>query len=128
MPIELLNEGNSIMKSHKLQVSNPIPETGFLRLHQIIGQRPVTEEEAKQNRLDAELAKKSGYKPINKPKRARPSTPAIIPISRSQWYAGIKTGKYPKCVKLGARISAWRASDIHAVIEQLDGYGNGDEA
>jgi len=111
------------MKSHNQQVSTSIPETGFIRLHQIIGRRAVTEEEAQQNKLDAERAKKSGHKPNNKPKRARPSTPAIIPISRSQWYAGIKTQKYPQSVKLGTRISAWRVSDIKIIVEQLNGNG-----
>ena len=111
------------MKSLKLKISNSIPETGFLRLPQIIGQRAVAEEEAEQNVRDAEDAKKLGKKSNTKPKRARPAIPAIIPISRSQWYAGIKTGKYPKCVKLGARISAWRSRDIEAVVEAISDNG-----
>jgi len=39
-----------------------------------------------------------------------------IPISRSAWYSGIKNGKYPKPVKLGLRISAWREEEIEDVI------------
>jgi prophage regulatory protein len=39
----------------------------------------------------------------------------IIPISKSSWWAGIKSGRYPKPVKLGPKITAWRADDIYAL-------------
>jgi prophage regulatory protein len=39
-----------------------------------------------------------------------------IPVSKSTWWAGIKDGRYPKPVKLGPRITAWRVEDIHALI------------
>jgi predicted DNA-binding transcriptional regulator AlpA len=111
------------MKSHKQQVSNYIPETGFLRLPQITGQRAVSEEEAYQNRLDAELEEKSGLKSNKKPKRAREAIAPIIPISRSQWWAGVQNGRYPKPIKMGPRITAWKASDIQALVEQLNNGG-----
>lgn len=41
-----------------------------------------------------------------------------IPVSKSTWWAGIKTGRYPKPVKLGPRITAWRVEDIKSLIEQ----------
>ena len=41
-----------------------------------------------------------------------------IPVSRSTWWAGIKDGRYPKPVKLGFRISAWRVEDLRALIER----------
>lgn len=41
-----------------------------------------------------------------------------IPISKSTWWAGITTGRYPKPVKLGPRITAWRVEDICALIEK----------
>ena len=41
----------------------------------------------------------------------------IIPISKSSWWAGIKSGRYPKPVKLGPKTTAWRAEDIHALIK-----------
>lgn len=122
MSTELPN-GVTRMKSHKLKVTTSLPETGFLRLPQIIGQRAVTEDEAEQNRRDAEVAKESGQEPNKKPKRARESIPPIIPISKSQWWAGVKAGKFPTPVKLGLRITAWRASDIQAIVEQLNGNG-----
>jgi len=54
-----------------------IPETGFVRLPQIL---------------------------------------AVFPISRSGFWAGVKSGKYPQPVKLSARCTAWKAEDIHALI------------
>jgi prophage regulatory protein len=41
----------------------------------------------------------------------------LIPVSKSAWWAGVASGKYPKGVKLGPRITAWRASDIRKLIE-----------
>ncbi len=43
--------------------------------------------------------------------------PAIIPVSRSTWWAGVKSGLYPKPVKLGPRITAWRVEDIRKLID-----------
>jgi prophage regulatory protein len=42
--------------------------------------------------------------------------PAIIPISRSSFLAGIKKGKFPKPLKLGERTVCWRESEILAII------------
>ena len=39
-----------------------------------------------------------------------------IPVSKSTWWAGVKSGRYPKPVKLGPRITAWRVEDIEAFI------------
>ena len=41
-----------------------------------------------------------------------------IPVSRSAWFLGVKAGRYPQPVKLGPRITAWRAEDIHQLINQ----------
>lgn len=72
-----------------------LPETGYLRLTQIVG-RPAT--------------------PL------APAIPPIIPVPRSTWWAGVKSGRYPKPVRgLGPRITAWRAEDIRALIRRLDG-------
>ena len=40
-----------------------------------------------------------------------------IPVSKSTWWAGVRAGRYPKPIKLGPRITAWRVEDIHALIE-----------
>ena len=43
-----------------------------------------------------------------------------IPVSKSTWWAGVKSGRFPKPVKLGPRITAWRVEDIRALIEQQE--------
>ena len=43
----------------------------------------------------------------------------LFPVSRSSWYAGIKSGIYPKPVKLGPRSVAWRHSDIVRLLSEL---------
>lgn len=45
-----------------------------------------------------------------------PAVLAVIPVSKSTWWAGVKSGRYPKGVKLGEKITAWRAEDIRALI------------
>ena len=65
-----------------------LPETGYVRLPQIIGNP-----------------------------KADPPTPAIIPVSKSTWWNGVRSGRYPKPVKLSIRCTAWRVSDIRALIE-----------
>ena len=66
-----------------------LPETGFLRITQIIGNP-----------------------------NAIPPIPAVIPVSKSTWWEGVKSGRYPKPVKsLGLRITAWRVEDIRALID-----------
>lgn len=52
-----------------------------------------------------------------------PAVLAVIPVSKSTWWAGVKTGRYPKPVKLGQRITAWRAEDIRALIEKSANSG-----
>lgn len=39
------------------------------------------------------------------------------PVSKSTWWAGIRSGRYPQPVKLGERATAWRVEDIQALIE-----------
>ena len=48
-----------------------------------------------------------------------PQVLALIPVSRSAWWASCKSGRYPKPVKLGPRTTAWRAADIAALLEKL---------
>lgn len=48
-----------------------------------------------------------------------PQILSVIPVSRSTWWAGVKSGRFPKPVKtLGPRITAWRVEDIRALIEE----------
>lgn len=39
-----------------------------------------------------------------------------IPVSKSTWWQGVKDGRYPKSLKLGPRITVWRAEEIRALI------------
>ncbi len=68
-------------------MTNTIPETGFLRLWQIVGCK-------------------------------RRKVAPIIPISRTNWFNGCKSGKYPAPIKLGERTTVWRAEDIRQLIEE----------
>lgn len=43
----------------------------------------------------------------------------LIPVSKSTWYTGIKSGKYPAQIHPSAGSSAWIASDIQALIQQI---------
>jgi len=68
-----------------------LPETGFLRLPQIIGDS-----------------------------NSSPPIPAIIPVSRASWWAGVADGRYPPAVKLGPRTTAWRVEDILQLIAEME--------
>jgi prophage regulatory protein len=69
-----------------------LPETGFLRLAQIIGNP-----------------------------EAKPPIPPILPIKKSCWWEGVRTGRFPKPVKLGPRITVWRVEEIRALIAAVGG-------
>jgi predicted DNA-binding transcriptional regulator AlpA len=49
----------------------------------------------------------------------RDGSPALIPVSKSSWWLGVKNGRYPAPVKLGPRTTAWRSSEIAELIEKL---------
>ena len=40
-----------------------------------------------------------------------------IPVSKSTWWQGVQSSRYPQPIKLGPRITAWRVEDIRALIE-----------
>ena len=48
-----------------------------------------------------------------------PQILAIFPISKSSWWEGCRTGRYPKPIKLGPRTTVWRAEDIAAMMQRL---------
>ena len=45
-----------------------------------------------------------------------------IPVSKSTWWAGVKSGRFPKPVKLGPRTTAWRVEDIRSLIAQVSDH------
>lgn len=47
-----------------------------------------------------------------------PQVLALIPVSRSAWWAGIREGKFPQGIKLGSKTTVWRAEDIRHLIER----------
>ena len=47
-----------------------------------------------------------------------PTILKLIPIGKSSWWAGVKNGRFPKPIKLGPRITAWRAEDIRQLIQE----------
>lgn len=55
--------------------------------------------------------------------KASPPIPAFLPIGKSTWYEGIRTGRFPKPSKLGPRVSMWRAEDIRRLVEK-EGWKN----
>ncbi|MFZ4762256.1 MAG: helix-turn-helix transcriptional regulator [Alphaproteobacteria bacterium] len=46
-----------------------------------------------------------------------PQILALIPIGRSTWWAGVKSGKFPASVKLSPRVTVWKSEDIQAYIQ-----------
>jgi prophage regulatory protein len=50
---------------------------------------------------------------------ANPPIPPIVPVSKSTWWDGVRTGRFPKPVKtLGERITSWRSEDIAQLIRR----------
>lgn len=48
-----------------------------------------------------------------------PEVLAVIPIGKTSWWEGVKTGRFPKPVKLSTRCTAWRAEDIRELVRTL---------
>jgi predicted DNA-binding transcriptional regulator AlpA len=51
---------------------------------------------------------------IGDPKADPPISP-ILPISKSSWYAGIKSGRYPAGISISPRTTIWRADEVLAI-------------
>lgn len=43
----------------------------------------------------------------------------VIPVSRSTWWEKCRKGEFPAPVKLGPNTTAWRRSDILALVARL---------
>lgn len=41
-----------------------------------------------------------------------------VPVSRSTWWAGVSSGRFPQPVRLGPRTTAWRVGDIRALLQK----------
>jgi len=53
-----------------------------------------------------------------------PQILTIFPISKSSWWEGCKSGRFPKPVKLGPRTTVWRAEDIAELINRVNNQQN----
>lgn len=47
-----------------------------------------------------------------------PQVLARIPVSKSAWWAGVKSGRYPKSIKLGVRTTVWLKSEVELLIKR----------
>lgn len=65
-----------------------LPETGFLRLKQILGDP-----------------------------HAKPPIPPLIPVKKTCWWEGVQTNKFPRPIKLASRVTVWRVEDIYDFIK-----------
>lgn len=50
-----------------------------------------------------------------------PQILAVIPVSKSTWWAGIKAGRFPRPVKLGPRTTAWPVDGIRNLLAAMEG-------
>lgn len=76
-----------------MQGATSLPETGFLRDTDIVGRKAT---------------------------KRRPGKIGLLPISRSTWWAGVRSGRYPQPTRLlGNRITCWRVEDVLALIEAV---------
>ncbi|PKM16094.1 MAG: hypothetical protein CVV12_04900 [Gammaproteobacteria bacterium HGW-Gammaproteobacteria-2] len=48
-----------------------------------------------------------------------PEVLALVPVSASTWWQGIRTLRFPAGVRLSSRCTAWRAADIRALLASL---------
>jgi prophage regulatory protein len=46
-----------------------------------------------------------------------PAILAVFPVSKATWWNMVRDGKAPRSVKLGPRITAWKAAEIRAFLE-----------
>ncbi len=48
-----------------------------------------------------------------------PQVLEIIPVGKSTWWSGVKSGRFPQGLKLGPRTTVWKRSDIDLLIAKL---------
>tara|TARA_R110000751_G_scaffold1817_5_gene6609 strand:- start:1824 stop:2030 length:207 start_codon:yes stop_codon:yes gene_type:complete len=46
-----------------------------------------------------------------------------IPVSKSTWWAGVRSGRFPESIRMGERCTMWQESDIDAWIEKISEAG-----
>ena len=48
-----------------------------------------------------------------------PAILRLIPVGKSTWWSGVKSGRFPAASKLGPRTTAWKIEDIRSLIQRL---------
>lgn len=86
------DEMRIMLNKAKLGVSmvtnTKLPEAGFLRITQIIGDNTV-----------------------------KPPIPPIVPVSRGTIHNWMQRGIFPRSIKIGPRVAAWRVSDVQKFLD-----------
>ena len=41
----------------------------------------------------------------------------LYPVGRTTWHEGVKSGRFPKPIRIGERAVAWRVEDIRSLIQ-----------
>ena len=49
-----------------------------------------------------------------------PEVLKIFPVSRSNWWAKVKSGIYPQPYKLSPGVTAWKVEDIESLIASVE--------
>ena len=49
---------------------------------------------------------------------------SLVPVSKSTWWNGVRSGRFPRPVKLSQRTTCWRASEILRLIEDAERPAN----
>ena len=52
-----------------------------------------------------------------------PQVLSVIPLGKSSWWAGVKSGRFPKPIKLSVRCTVWKAEDIRNLISDIGEQG-----
>lgn len=50
--------------------------------------------------------------------KSEPPVIPIIPVGNTTWWEGVKSGRFPKPIKLGPRTTVWRVEDIQCLLEK----------
>ena len=82
----------AIASAPTTSVTSGLPAEGYVRIWDIIGRGAA---------------------------KGRPAITAVIPVSSATWYAGVKTGRFPKPIRTGG-IALWRVEDIRNLVSQLE--------
>ncbi len=48
-----------------------------------------------------------------------PEVLRIIPVGKTTWWDGVRSGRFPRGVKIGSRITAWRIDEIRNLVKDM---------